>query len=101
MRANNCAANENSLKQNKNVRHQTQIAKISIRHAKKRKNQYTQLIVTLRYTECTNVLMDCCVNFGSQTSARCCDKDFLSNTDIGQPTAQNRAYIPSTGLFEV
>ena len=40
---------------------------------------------------------DCCVNFGSQTicttpSARCCDKDFLSNTDIGQPTA---------GLFEV
>ena len=49
---------------------------------------------------------DCCVNFGSQTicttpSARCCDKDFLSNTDIGQPTAQNTAYIPGTGLFEV
>ena len=58
------------------------------------------------YTECTNVLMDCCVNFGSQTicttpSARCCEKDFLSNTDIGQPTAQNTAYIPSAGLFEV
>ena len=37
---------------------------------------------------------DCCVNFGSQTicttpSSRCCDKDFLSNTHIGQPTAQN------------
>ena len=35
---------------------------------------------------------DCCVNFGSQTicttpSARCYDKDFLSNTHIGQPTA--------------
>ena len=50
--------------------------------------------------------MDCCVNFGSQTicttpSARCCDKDFLSNTHIGQPTAQNMAYIPGTGLFEV
>ena len=49
---------------------------------------------------------DCCVNFGSQTicttpSARCCDKDFLSNTHIGQPTAQNTAYIPGTGLFEV
>ena len=40
---------------------------------------------------------DCCVNFGSQTicttpSTRCCDKDFLSNS---QPTAQN------TALFEV
>ena len=49
---------------------------------------------------------DCCVNFGSQTicttpSARCYDKDFLSNTHIGQPTAQNTAYIPGTGLFEV
>ena len=31
--------------------------------------------------------------------ARCCDKDFLSNTDIGQPTAQNTAYIPSAALF--
>ena len=31
-------------------------------------------------------------------SARCCDKDFLSNTHIGQPTAQNTA---RTGLFEV
>ena len=46
---------------------------------------------------------DCCVNFGSQTicttpSARCCDKDF---THIGEPTAQNTAYIPGTGLFEV
>jgi hypothetical protein len=35
---------------------------------------------------------------GSQTicttpSARCCDKDFLSNTDIGQPTTQNTVYI--------
>ena len=29
------------------------------------------------------------------------DKDFLSNTDIGQPTAQNTAYIPGTGVFEV
>ena len=49
---------------------------------------------------------DCCVNFGSQTicttpSARCYDKDFLSNTHIGQPTARNTAYIPGTGLFEV
>ena len=40
---------------------------------------------------------DCCVNLGSQTicttpSARWCDKDFLSNTDIGH---QN------TALFEV
>ena len=37
----------------------------------------------------TNVL-NCYVNFGSQTicttpSGRCCDKDFLSSSDIGQP----------------
>ena len=31
-------------------------------------------------------------------SPRCCDKDFLS---VLVPTAQNTAYIPSTGLFEV
>ena len=54
-----------------------------------------------------NVLTYCCVNFWKPDnlhhaySARCCDKDFLSNTDIGQPTAQNTAYIPSAGLFEV
>ena len=46
--------------------------------------------------------MDCCVNFGRKIcttpTARCCEKDF---THIGQPTAKNTAYIPSTGLFEV
>ena len=50
-------------------------------------------------------LMYCCVNFGSQTicttpSTRCCDKDVLILVSP-QPTAQNTAYIPSAGLFEV
>ena len=55
---------------------------------------YIGLMLTANHFLVLNILMDGCVNFGSQTicttpSARCCDKDFLSNPDIGQPTAQN------------
>ena len=47
---------------------------------------------------------DCCVNFGSQTicttpSARCPDKDFLSNTGFSQP--QNTAYILAQGCLKL
>ena len=57
------------------------------------------------------VLMDCCVNFGSQTifatpRDRCRDKDFLPNTNYraahsSEYPEYGQAYIRSTGLFEV
>ena len=50
--------------------------------------QTNQPITMLNFCCVIEFTNDCCVNFGRQTiwttpSARCCDKDFQSNTDIG------------------
>ena len=54
--------------------------------------------------EAYTVLMDCCVNFGSQTicatpSGRCCDKDFLPNTNYR--AAHSSEYSPQPRIRHI